>query len=174
MGKEHALGTRICGDCGANPGDYHERGCDVERCPRCKGQAIGCRCVQEFSGIVVPKGIAFMESFNWLEKHHPEIYNEGPPAEMYQWWDLHWKDKRLRWTGVWPGKLECQELGFWCRDLWKDTGEVMVGYDFDEIRRRGVNYHIRCAAGDEGAHEDLNRYARHLAATRNPQTNQRS
>lgn len=33
-----------CGDCGALYGHYHHAGCDVERCPICKGQLIGCYC----------------------------------------------------------------------------------------------------------------------------------
>ena len=35
-----------CGDCGAKPGQYHHSGCDVEECPNCGGQLIGCECLQ--------------------------------------------------------------------------------------------------------------------------------
>lgn len=33
-----------CHDCGIfnNPGNFHHFGCDIERCPICKGQLISC------------------------------------------------------------------------------------------------------------------------------------
>ncbi|MDP2692142.1 MAG: hypothetical protein Q8O88_00715 [bacterium] len=31
-----------CHDCGANPGEYHKGNCDVERCPGCGDQILGC------------------------------------------------------------------------------------------------------------------------------------
>lgn len=37
-----------CHDCGARKGHYHHYGCDVERCPVCHGQFIGCDCDIEF------------------------------------------------------------------------------------------------------------------------------
>ncbi len=35
-----------CHDCGAKPGHYHHPGCDVEECPGCGGQLIGCECLE--------------------------------------------------------------------------------------------------------------------------------
>jgi len=37
---------RICHDCGARYGEYHEPGCDMERCPRCGEQLITCGCLE--------------------------------------------------------------------------------------------------------------------------------
>jgi hypothetical protein len=33
-----------CHDCDALPGHYHHPGCDMEECPRCHKQLIGCDC----------------------------------------------------------------------------------------------------------------------------------
>ena len=38
-----------CGDCHALEGEYHELGCDLERCPFCGGQLISCDCCYENS-----------------------------------------------------------------------------------------------------------------------------
>ncbi len=35
-----------CHDCGAKVGHFHHPGCDVEECPKCGGQLIGCSCVK--------------------------------------------------------------------------------------------------------------------------------
>jgi hypothetical protein len=34
-----------CHDCNAVKGEYHVDGCDVEECPVCRGQALGCECI---------------------------------------------------------------------------------------------------------------------------------
>ena len=33
-----------CGDCNCAPNTLHHIGCDMERCPLCGGQALGCEC----------------------------------------------------------------------------------------------------------------------------------
>jgi len=38
---------RPCHDCGVIEGELHLEGCDWERCPRCKGQNLGCHCRTE-------------------------------------------------------------------------------------------------------------------------------
>jgi len=35
-----------CHDCGAKVGHYHHPGCDVEECPSCHGQILGCECLE--------------------------------------------------------------------------------------------------------------------------------
>jgi hypothetical protein len=37
-------GEGRCGDCHVMPGFFHHMGCDMERCPKCGGQIISCRC----------------------------------------------------------------------------------------------------------------------------------
>lgn len=36
-----------CGDCAAIRGEFHVPGCDLERCPACRGQAISCGCAYD-------------------------------------------------------------------------------------------------------------------------------
>lgn len=42
VGEGDDWGGPICPDCNAGQGKPHHAGCDVERCPNCGGQMIGC------------------------------------------------------------------------------------------------------------------------------------
>jgi hypothetical protein len=43
-----------CGDCGVSTGGSHHFGCDMEQCPRCAEQLIGCDCVEDFDLHLIP------------------------------------------------------------------------------------------------------------------------
>jgi len=95
---------RDCPDCGAKKGEFHNPGCDVERCPSCGGQKISCDCIYEFCGINV----------DTMEEKHPDIYNNGPTDEMYEKYEKEfYLSHRMPWNEDWPGAAECREYGFW-------------------------------------------------------------
>ncbi len=128
MAENDGEGGRACHDCAVLPGQLHEPGCDVERCPRCGGQMISCGCIYEACGM----------DYHSLEEAHPDVYHGGPTEQMYRTWDEAWGARRMPWTGDWPGCARCRELGWYAR--------LVPG--------RGW---VRCGPADEGAHEDLNR-----------------
>lgn len=69
------------------------------------------------------------------------------------------RKQRRPWTGEWPGVVECREMGFWCRDLFADgTPALTMPWPIPD----GFRWHVKCEAGDPGAHEDLNRYTRYV------------
>jgi len=43
-GADFPNAAERCGDCGVEHGQYHVLTCCTERCPRCRGQALGCPC----------------------------------------------------------------------------------------------------------------------------------
>ena len=82
---------RKCHDCGANPGELHQRWCDTERCPLCGGQALQC-----------------FHAHNCPNCHEAWISTECDRDET-----VITNDMLLPWTGEWPGVMECREFGWY-------------------------------------------------------------
>lgn len=122
-----------CHDCNAKPGEFHQPGCDVERCPFCGGQLISCGCC--YRQFYPSYGRAFDE-FNGLPA---KVYYEGLQEAQATEWDRVLKTKGLLpWTGIWPGVEECREFGWYSR--WVE----------------GSGW-VRCDKDHPGAGADLNR-----------------
>jgi hypothetical protein len=43
--SDFEAGRGGCHDCGVGPRQFHHTGCDMESCPRCRGQLLGCSCI---------------------------------------------------------------------------------------------------------------------------------
>ena len=68
-----------CGDCQALEGEYHELGCDLERCPFCGGQLISCDCCYEILNIDGSPGT--------------RVYEFGITPEQRKQWERALNDK---------------------------------------------------------------------------------
>ncbi len=91
---------RNCSDCGVKPGELHQYGCDIERCPLCGGQSIGCHCVYEVNNTNVD-----------------DYGDDSPTDAMYNVFDAEVEKTggRLPWTGLYPGVAECAEYGWYSK-----------------------------------------------------------
>lgn len=96
---------RDCGDCNAKPGEFHQPGCDVERCRFCGGQMISCGCIREAYG----------------------LHEEEPTDEQFEAWEKQLAIRGLLpWTGEWPGAAECREYGWY--SCWAVLGDPTKGH----------------------------------------------
>ena len=124
--------------CGAHPGRFHNKGCDVERCALCGGQAIACDCVYVVSG---------------LDPSRPpkDVQKHGPRREMLDRFTEAEEDVggRLPWEGYYPGTAECVELGWFTRYV-DASGQPVA------LPGPGGRWE-RCEAADEFAAPDISR-----------------
>jgi len=130
------VGLRDCHDCGAKPGACHIGGCDTERCSVCGGQAL--------SGCIHVCALGYDENGgdeDMLDEgytgHNPEVVRSAQRHDP----------TKTRWTGVWPGALECIKLGLFVY--------VNAGKD------PSLPYYVKCGPDHPGASPDLNSLAEH-------------
>ena len=48
FGSEENNYGEICGDCSVKKDQIHHVGCNIERCPKCGGQALTCDCGKDY------------------------------------------------------------------------------------------------------------------------------
>lgn len=123
--------VRNCGDCGVAPGARHLSGCDVERCTVCGGQRLQC-----------PPDECFAENGSCDFCGESEVAECATNVGACKNHD----PSKARWTGVWPGSLECINLGFFC---------------YEDPTRRSGSYWVPCGPEHPAAVLDLNRLAIH-------------
>ena len=68
-----------CHDCDCLEGETHELGCDMEICPFCGGQLLGCDCCYTQLGYVIDRA----NPYDGLPK---EVYEHGLSEEEEQKW----------------------------------------------------------------------------------------
>ena len=77
---------KICHDCRVEEGQIHHLGCDMERCPFCGGQLMGCNCRYTLLGF----------DYNWNKPQSGlplDIYNNGLPPELEEKWEKMLNEK---------------------------------------------------------------------------------
>lgn len=138
-----------CHDCGTEEGQLHgyKRGCDMERCPFCGKQLIGCGCCYEKLGIT--KHYDFREKFSGLPK---EVFENGLDEEQEkQWLEILTEKGRIPWI-QYPNV--CQRCGKLWPDLFLVPTEEWNHYIEPEMRNT-----ILCRSCYDWIKESIDRYS---------------
>jgi hypothetical protein len=114
MSDEKEKQGPTCHDCGAREGELHQFGCDMERCPFCGGQLIGCGCEYKILGYKY-YGPMSHHSTSGLPK---DVFYDGLPDE--EWRVFRWVlDQRGRIPYI-----QYPVLCARCGKLWPDFFKV--------------------------------------------------
>jgi hypothetical protein len=77
-----------CHDCGANPGELHDLGCDTERCPECGGQIISCGCFNaDKEGNWDFEKLDKYEREKWTGIMYEEAHLYAEEHDLWVYWD---------------------------------------------------------------------------------------
>ena len=120
-----------CHDCGINEGEIHQFGCDMEVCPFCGGQAIGCECAYKQLGIDCSPGTDVYE--NGLNKEQE--------AEWLIWLNTKGRIPYIQWPWVcarcgvlWPDMFMVPQEE-WDRYIQPDMRDcILCRSCYDEIK----------------------------------------
>lgn len=110
-----------CHDCGCKEGQFHQPGCDMERCPFCGRQLITCKCCYEKLGLVDFK--KHNEVTLGLPK---EVYENGLNDEQSEQWDQILRKKGLVPYIVYP--VMCVRCGTLLPDFFNVPDEEWEKY----------------------------------------------
>lgn len=135
-----------CHDCGVEEGQLHVYGCDMERCPFCGRQLIGCGCCYDKLGL---KSYYYGSKYSGLSK---EVYENGLDEEQEkQWLEILTEKGRIPWI-QYPNV--CQR----CGKLWPDLFQVPTE-EWNHYVEPDMRNTVLCRSCYDWVKESIDRYS---------------